>query len=101
MSAIHQPTRRRLIAGIGLLFAAPAIVKASSLMPVKPWKLYGVSPAADMTMTCEFLRVYRDEVMCSYGEYVVVAHRQTVRFHSPPPKGGHITIVRDLGPRPT
>ncbi|WP_341702608.1 hypothetical protein [Ferrovibrio sp.] len=29
------PTRRRLIGGIGLLFAAPAIVKVSSLMPVK------------------------------------------------------------------
>ncbi len=28
-------TRRKLIGGMGLLFAAPAIVRASSLMPVK------------------------------------------------------------------
>ena len=33
-----NPTRRKLIGGIGLLFAAPAIVKASSLMPVKVYK---------------------------------------------------------------
>lgn len=30
-----SPTRRKLMAGIGLLFAAPALVKASSLMAVK------------------------------------------------------------------
>lgn len=28
-------SRRKLIGGIGLVFAAPAIVRASSLMPVK------------------------------------------------------------------
>lgn len=29
--------RRKFIAGLGALFAAPAIVRASSLMPVKAW----------------------------------------------------------------
>jgi hypothetical protein len=32
---LHHPTRRGLIGGLGLLFAAPAIVKASSLMKVR------------------------------------------------------------------
>lgn len=32
---IIQPTRRKILGGLGLLFCAPAIVKASSLMPMK------------------------------------------------------------------
>lgn len=31
------PTRRSLITGIGALLCAPAIVRASSIMPVKAW----------------------------------------------------------------
>ena len=31
-------SRRKLISHIGLLIAAPAIVRASSLMPVKAWE---------------------------------------------------------------
>lgn len=38
---IEQPTRRGLILGLSALIAAPAIVRASSLMPIKtieePW----------------------------------------------------------------
>lgn len=35
--SIVQPTRRGLITGLAALIAAPALVKASSLMPVKAW----------------------------------------------------------------
>lgn len=35
MNRIIQPNRRSFIAGLGAVFAAPAIVRASSLMPVK------------------------------------------------------------------
>lgn len=35
MSAILIPSRRGFIAGLASLFAAPAIVSASSLMPIK------------------------------------------------------------------
>ena len=34
---IEQITRRKLIGGLGLLIAAPAIVRASSRMPVKAY----------------------------------------------------------------
>lgn len=36
-------SRRKLIGGIGLAFAAPAIVRAGSLMPIKP--LTGIDKA--------------------------------------------------------
>ena len=39
-------TRRGLITGLASFLAAPAIVRASSLMPVKAWEpLYGRSPS--------------------------------------------------------
>lgn len=34
----EQVSRRVLLAGLGALICAPAIVRASSLMPVKAWK---------------------------------------------------------------
>lgn len=34
---IEQPTRRGFVTGLVALIAAPAIVRASSLMPVKAW----------------------------------------------------------------
>jgi hypothetical protein len=37
LSMIHTLSRRKLLGGLGLLIAAPAIVKASSLMPVKAY----------------------------------------------------------------
>ena len=44
-------TRRGLIAGLAAgLLAAPAIVRASSLMPVKPWKW--VDSTDDMLVKC-------------------------------------------------
>jgi hypothetical protein len=69
MTGILQPTRRGIIGGIGLLFAAPAIVRASSLMPVRVWKPYGVSPAADLvneTLTGEFLSAFSTETISRY-----------------------------------
>lgn len=39
-------TRRKLIGGMGLLFAAPAIVRAGSLMPVKPLRFETLSAHA-------------------------------------------------------
>lgn len=41
---IIQPTRRGLITGLASLIAAPALVRASSIMPVKPWNdpLFGI-----------------------------------------------------------
>lgn len=48
---IIQPSRRRFITGLASLIAAPAIVRASSLMPVRAPKivleLYGRSPAME------------------------------------------------------
>lgn len=32
---IHQPTRRGILAGLGLLIAAPAVIRVSNLMPEK------------------------------------------------------------------
>lgn len=34
---IQQPTRRSVLRGLSALVCAPAIVRASSLMPVKAW----------------------------------------------------------------
>lgn len=34
---IQQPTRRSVLTGLGALICAPAIVRASSLMPVRAW----------------------------------------------------------------
>lgn len=33
----RDPTRRAVLRGLGVLLAAPAIVRASSLMPVRQW----------------------------------------------------------------
>ena len=41
-----QLERRRFIAGLATLLAAPAIVRASSLMAVKPWEMTAEEAAA-------------------------------------------------------
>ena len=38
MTALVKPTRRGLLFGLASLLAAPAIVRAESLMPVKLWR---------------------------------------------------------------
>jgi len=43
---VIQMNRRKLIGGLGLLIAAPAIVKAANIMRVKPEKL--VNPCAEV-----------------------------------------------------
>ena len=51
--AIEIP-RRRFIQGLATLFAAPAIVKASSLMPVKTWREVLVWPVPDDATSITF-----------------------------------------------
>ena len=41
--SIIQPSRRGFLAGLGALIAAPAIVRASSLMPVSAIERYDIS----------------------------------------------------------
>ena len=50
-------SRRGFLTGIGVLVAAPAIVRASSLMPIKaaPLVVYGRSPAMVALPDWEFL----------------------------------------------
>lgn len=57
-SKIIQPTRRGFLVGMGLVLAAPAIVRASSLMPVRsfndrshliPDDFWWIGPAPDLT----------------------------------------------------
>jgi hypothetical protein len=40
MSALIRPDRRSFLKGLGLIIAAPAIVRASSIMPVKSYAPY-------------------------------------------------------------
>lgn len=37
METLIQPSRRGFLTGLAGLVAAPALVKATSLMPIKPW----------------------------------------------------------------
>jgi hypothetical protein len=39
-----QASRRTIITGLVSLIAAPAIVRADSIMPIKAWKPYRVAP---------------------------------------------------------
>lgn len=53
MKDLIVPTRRGFLAGLGTLLAAPAIVRASSLMPVRDWKTYGSGGRLSMEMITE------------------------------------------------
>lgn len=63
-------TRRKLIGGIGLLFAAPAIVKASSLMPVKMYKA-SMFIAADWGHTESYSAIFQAR-MITWGKQPVI-----------------------------
>ena len=55
-------TRRSLLTGLGAIIAAPAIVRASSLMPVKAWvqnPIWGRSPAMEML---DAIRLYQGHI---------------------------------------
>jgi hypothetical protein len=49
--SLLTPSRRGFLAGIGALFAAPAIVRASSLMPVKAFVQIGEIEARYLGLT--------------------------------------------------
>lgn len=83
-----EHTRRSLITGIGALLCAPAIVRASSLMPIKPWtdepllfKCYehfaaGPYGCVKMNMTTDFgdhltLHVGASEPILA-GDYIII-----------------------------
>jgi hypothetical protein len=49
-------SRRRLVAGLVGLVAAPAVVRAASLMPVKPFALLELERPSDMLFTMVTVR---------------------------------------------
>lgn len=82
MSDILRPTRRGVIGGIGLLFAAPAIVKASSLMPVKVYR-----------PDYRLVAVFQDGVLLELGIDYRVDFDGTIRLKSAPPPSSSIGIT--------
>lgn len=68
-------TRRRLVGSLAVFIAAPAIVRATSLMPVRPW--------IDMSATNGVL-----------DEYGLRAWAEWAKAHSVPPfKDGHVMMM--------
>lgn len=56
-------SRRKLIGGLGLLIASPAIVRASSLMPVKAWDDPGDIQALFDKWVSDMQRFYLDAML--------------------------------------
>lgn len=63
--SLHHPTRRRLIGGLGLLIAAPAVVRISNLMPVR-------------IVAQRFPLVYRSTLMVGFNDIDPYASEATV-----------------------
>lgn len=66
--------RRGFITGLISLVAAPAIVRAGSLMPVKMmiepiWPPYGRSPAIEFFGAFEELQAKRERFLIEYGAF--------------------------------
>lgn len=63
-------TRRSALFGLGTLFvAAPAIVRASSIMPVKAMSVgivYGKSPVAELLDQVRWLEAYNKEFIAIF-----------------------------------
>jgi hypothetical protein len=70
--------RRKLIGGLGLLVAAPAIVKVSNIMPVKAW---ADSPWGDLSLE---IRVDTQPVVFT-SHYPMVVTRDGVAVLDVPP----------------
>lgn len=56
-------TRRGLLGGFGALLAAPAIVRVTSMMPVKV-----ITPYADGVVIPELVTLYRQEFVSAFEE---------------------------------
>jgi hypothetical protein len=86
---IEQPTRRGLLIGLGSLIAAPAIVRASSLMPVKVIDEYRGPGFTQITGRGEQLTVKQllhlkamlehETIQPIDGKYVFFAHPSQLR----------------------
>lgn len=65
--------RRQFLTGLASLMVAPAIVKASSLMPVKLFK-----PAIDMSLLTDYLVTDTIDVDVLYGQMTLEKYSQLI-----------------------
>jgi hypothetical protein len=85
--------RRSLLVGLGSLIAAPAIVRVSSLMPVRAIEpqLWAIDSGEWFSYTEELSEVVRQQVLpltkwcySRFGPYIVAANDEAGIYVSPP-----------------
>jgi hypothetical protein len=71
-------SRRGLITGLGSILAAPAIVRASSIMPVKAWADRvvwtgdGITTNCVITAVCEYQGKWYEALLCDDGRALLI-----------------------------
>jgi hypothetical protein len=75
-----QTSRRTIITGLVSLIAAPAVVRADSIMPVKAWKPYRVAPGLYIYNDEGFLTRFipRAEVVGSWAGYMASTNKMVL-----------------------
>jgi hypothetical protein len=86
-----QMNRRKLIGGLGLLIAAPAIVKASNIMKVKAW---AENPCAEVLVGIHGYH-YSPDHGYKVGDLIVMYYNPTSEIRYPELQV--ITFVDDKG----